>query len=144
MKNRDVVSGFYLPIHVEVGPSMVLKRAMLLVHCLVGVPLYSSGLSLWSCCLLLLLAGLHYIHLYLYRLNQRYVLILRGHDDWLLATGNAAPARAMLLPGSYVQPYLAVLTFRQGAAKTSVILLHDNVDPELFRRLRVLLRFPPR
>jgi hypothetical protein len=81
------------------------------------------------------------------KLRQPYVreAILQGDDQWLLYlnTGEAIPAT--LLSGSYVQLWLTVLNFELDSGKHCTLLLTgDNIDPIVFRRLRVRLRMPIR
>ncbi len=67
--------------------------------------------------------------------------ILRSDDSWLILFEGEEPIKADLLSGCLVQPWLTVLQFRiPDRRKKSLILLQDNVDKDVFRRLRVRLR----
>ncbi|MFK8067067.1 MAG: protein YgfX [Gammaproteobacteria bacterium] len=68
--------------------------------------------------------------------------VLRTDNVWLLLTkeNDQKPVKAELLPGCLVQPWLTVLHFKiPHQRKKSLILLKDNIDPDIFRRLRVRL-----
>lgn len=68
------------------------------------------------------------------------------NDQWLLRDKRHQTHRAQLLPTSYVHARLVVINLRlQDMAwynrYRTIILLHDNIDSETFRRLRVRLRW---
>lgn len=68
------------------------------------------------------------------------------NDQWLLRDKRNQTHRAQLLPTSYVHARLVVINLRlQDIAwynrYRTIILLHDNIDSETFRRLRVRLRW---
>lgn len=68
------------------------------------------------------------------------------NDQWLLSDKKHQTHRAQLLPTSYVHAQLVVINLRlQDMAwynrYRTIILLHDNIDSETFRRLRVRLRW---
>jgi hypothetical protein len=70
-------------------------------------------------------------------------VILQADDNWLLYLDAENALPATLLAGSYVQAWLTVLNFHLDQGTRCVVLLTaDNVEPVLFRRLRVRLRFP--
>lgn len=58
-------------------------------------------------------------------------------------TQGGEPLNASVLGSSFVAPYLTILNLRvEGRLMTKhVVLLPDSLDPESFRRLRVLLRW---
>jgi toxin CptA len=65
------------------------------------------------------------------------------HPDgsWTLTLASGRALDARLLPSSYVSPSLVVLSFRCGRLRyCSLVLLPDNLQPDLLRRLRVRLR----
>ena len=67
--------------------------------------------------------------------------ILRTDDTWLVFFNGKESVKAELLSGCLVQPWLTVLQFRlPDRRRKSLILLQDNVDKDIFRRLRVRLK----
>lgn len=65
-----------------------------------------------------------------------------AQDRWWLTAGDGSEIEARLLHDSYVSQALVVLNFRDVAThrRTSVLLLRDNADVDLLRKLRVRLR----
>jgi toxin CptA len=60
---------------------------------------------------------------------------------WSLIRGDGRERDGRLLGSTYVSPALVVLNFRCGRWRTaSLVLLPDNLEPDLLRRLRVRLR----
>jgi hypothetical protein len=67
-------------------------------------------------------------------------------DQWRLCDGQQRTYAATLLPTTVVHPQLVVLNLRLTGQPwycrwRSIVLLHDNIDPETFRRLRIRLRW---
>lgn len=59
---------------------------------------------------------------------------------WSLIQGDGRERDGRLLGSTYVSPALVVLNFRCGRWRTaSLVLLPDNLEPDLLRRLRVRL-----
>ena len=64
---------------------------------------------------------------------------------WSLIQGDGRERDGRLLGSTYVSPALVVLNFRCGRWRTpSLVLLPDNLEPDLLRRLRVRLRLEGR
>ena len=61
-----------------------------------------------------------------------------GRWSWCDAGGESVPCR--LLPPTFVHPRLVVLNLACDGRRRSVVLVSDNVDSHLLRRLRVRLR----
>ncbi|MGH8119272.1 MAG: protein YgfX [Gammaproteobacteria bacterium] len=69
-------------------------------------------------------------------------LLLTAGGEWWLSCVSGQTWQVQLLPAGYVHPFLTVLTFREhGGRRYAVIVTHDVVDADMFRRLRVRLRF---
>ena len=64
-------------------------------------------------------------------------------DGALVHTRNGKSDRATILGTSYISPALTVLNLRleNRISRRHVIIVPDNVHPEVFRRLRVWLRW---
>ena len=68
-----------------------------------------------------------------------------GDGRWTLTLGSGREVEGRLLGSTFVSPALVVLNFRSGRWRTrSLVLLPDNLDPDLLRRLRVRLRLEGR
>ena len=68
------------------------------------------------------------------------------NDQWLLRDQDNQEHAALLLPGSYVHPYLVIVNLRLlnkswFSRNVYLVFLPDNIDRELFRRLRIRLRW---
>jgi hypothetical protein len=60
---------------------------------------------------------------------------------WLIRDGYGEKQLATLTPSSFLSPYLVLLRFTtDNSGKHRLVLPADAVDPDLMRRLRVLLR----
>ena len=61
--------------------------------------------------------------------------------EWALELNDGVRYETVLLPSSYVSPWLVVLNFNKAENQRdrSVTLFRDALDPETFRRLRVRL-----
>jgi hypothetical protein len=68
-------------------------------------------------------------------------LLLNAAGEWYLTMSNGDVHEVALRPGAFVHPWLVVLPFRRGSRRPVVILTPDVVDKDLFRRLRVRLKF---
>ncbi len=139
----DVYTDFNLPLHLTVRPSRGLGRAVLLLHCLSPLPVLYTSLPPWIFIVACLLVSLHYRYLAHPVLSQDCKLILRASGDWLIATSADKYMPAHLQPGSLVHRKLTILSFNTAGGRKHVIITDDSTDPELFRKLRVFLRFPP-
>jgi hypothetical protein len=63
-------------------------------------------------------------------------------EGWWLVEGNGVKRQVRLSPQSFVSPWVVVLSFSAGAwsMPRSLVLLPDNLDREVARKLRILLR----
>jgi len=67
-------------------------------------------------------------------------IIHTSEGDWKLAWSNGTEIYAGLQADSYLHPFITILNFTaDNRKKYPVVLLPDSVDPESFRRVRVLL-----
>ena len=73
--------------------------------------------------------------------KQTTELILAANDDWQLKQENGQVLRAVLDDSLFVHPLLTIILLRFGDNKEYFIFTPDNLDADLFRRLRVRLRF---
>ena len=138
-------SAFELPIHIAYRPPGWLVIASIINHCGAIICIFAVPVPPWlkAAMVAVVGAGLFWS---LYRfLHRRYItpsimLILNSANEWrLVERGEARPIR--LLPGALVHPLLLVLRFKDGRRVYPVVLTPGMLNPELFRRLQVRLRF---
>lgn len=68
-------------------------------------------------------------------------LILGSEDDWQVKMANGEVHKATLYDSLFVHPLLTIMLLRHGRRKEYFIFTPDNIEADLFRRLRVRLRF---
>ncbi len=104
-------------------PLALLGRVGLALAVLLGCAL-SLGGAVW--------------HLWPWSLKE---VIWQTDGSWYLIQGDGRQLEGRLLGSTYVSPALVVLNFRCGRWRNrSLVLLPDNLEPDLHRRLRVRLR----
>lgn len=134
-------------VDLRLRPSRIAFFLLGFLHLAAVLSVLRAGLPLWL--QLFLLAGIVLLAVHEYRREQRQDLILReqGTDWWLETESRVGHAE---LVSSQVWRYLVVMDFRaqdeKGTWRRRVVVLPDAVTPDVFRRLRVRLRygaFPP-
>ena len=138
------------PLQIDLRFSPRLALFLLVAHgaTLTLTPLLT--LPIWAACGVVVgvavsLARTLYTHVLL-RGKHTVVRLMWGSDGrWVLVYTNGMVRNADLLPGSFVHPYLVVLTFHVPEAhfllsRRSVVIAADAVHPATFRHLRVRLR----
>lgn len=68
-------------------------------------------------------------------------LILGSEDNWQVKMANGEVNKATLGDSLFVHPLLTIMLLRYGRHKEYFIFTPDNIEDDLFRRLRVRLRF---
>jgi hypothetical protein len=129
-----------VPLQVDLDPSRLLHRAIILMHgvtvpCLIVLP-WPWWLSLLAGASAAVAGYLHCRHL---RRNSVTRLIREEDGRWTLGMCDGMHGGYRLLPDTYVHPRLTVLNF-SGPDSRSVVLLADSLEPAAFRRLRVMLK----
>jgi toxin CptA len=67
-------------------------------------------------------------------------ILWNADGTWLLEDDEGRKSEAVLLPSTYVHPRLMVLNFKLNiGTKRTRVILGDEADPELLRRLRARL-----
>ncbi|NIN35556.1 MAG: hypothetical protein GWO08_00085 [Gammaproteobacteria bacterium] len=75
--------------------------------------------------------------------NSPLEVILQPDDRWILVFAGGQRQKAILLPGSYVHPWLVIIALRSKDRTIRVIIPADGVDdPQALRRLRTRLIQP--
>ena len=132
------------PLHLELKPSRCLAAYLAFVHSSVAwvfVAVLPMGWALLGLAFVVL-SGLYY---------WRHAVALSGPRavTQLLFTANNWRVSRAALDSELVEwfdaaflPYMLVLRFRdRGGRRFSVVIVADQVDPQAFRRLRVIARF---
>jgi toxin CptA len=132
---------------IRLGPSRVLAASVVTMHvaaawlCWLTLPAWPAAVALVA------LPGSLWFYLRhdCLRIAPGAVVALQIHPDCHCAmqTRDGAWLEASLLPTSFVAPYLTVLNLRLEGRRLPrhVTVLPDAVDGEVFRRMRVLLRW---
>ena len=68
-------------------------------------------------------------------------LILGPEDDWQVKMANGEVNKATLVDSRFVHPLLTIILLRYDRHKEYFIFAPDNIEVDLFRKLRVRLRF---
>tara|TARA_R110002110_G_scaffold414920_2_gene646574 strand:+ start:169981 stop:170430 length:450 start_codon:yes stop_codon:yes gene_type:complete len=68
-------------------------------------------------------------------------LILGSEDDWQVKMNNGEVHQAVLGSSLFVHPRLTIILLSYEGHKKYFIFTQDNIEADLFRRLRVRLRF---
>jgi len=83
-------------------------------------------------------------HIYVLGSGKKSIKVMVWDDEgnWKLITAERKSIEAELLPSSFVFPRMLVLHFMStGRKKYSTVLMPDSIDPGLFRKLLLRLRF---
>jgi len=96
-------------------------------------------------CLALAASALHAVLLHAWQALPRSIVGLEISDECSASVMDRAGGwhAVRLAPSSFVTPWLTVLNFRPegGGGARSLVIVPDRIDPDPYRRLRVLLRW---
>lgn len=128
--------------------SRTIAGALFVAHALAGATVVPVHLPLWAKAAMVLVLGLSLFHaIYRHALlgTTRAVLVIEVKDQRTGAIeGRDGQWRdAQILGSTYVTPRLTVLNLRVSGERLArhVLVVPDNIEPEDFRKLRVLLRW---
>ena len=128
-----------MPLHIEIGPSLRLRLAVVIFHLALCASAFYVPFSVWVLPLVILLSGWSIHHIadrHAAFSGVRAVLERDREGTWWL---DDAPLS--LFSHSYLWPGLLLLRFGAAGGQTRTILLPaDGIDQEVYRRLRVRLR----
>jgi hypothetical protein len=134
---------------IQLKPSVWLRHYLLLLHVfffIVTVTLPIDWLWRSGFCLLVLFSFSFYYRTHYLEMGRHKVakLIRLGDERWIVHYGNGRIAERRVLQKSVVIPQIVILYFKATPFwKThTVCVTADQVDPELFRQLRVYCRDP--
>jgi toxin CptA len=132
-------------------PSRYLAAILIVVHGGAGLALLLVPASLWltfpAMCLLLLSLAYHLRRHAWLRTSASCVALRFEAEGVQLVMGDGAQLEGAISPDTFVTPMLTIINVLVPAqrARRSIVILPDSMDREVFRQLRVLLRWghPP-
>lgn len=137
---------FALPILIFIEPSPWLAGGIIAVHLGAALALVAADLHGLIQCMLMLMVMVSLAHALLTQILQKHPdapvqLLLTAGAEWWLTCVSGQTFAVQLMPAACVHPLLTVLSFQGEERRYTVILTPDVVDADMFRRLRVRLRF---
>jgi hypothetical protein len=141
-----MAGAFNAPVRIPIRLSRWLLGGISLAHGGALCLLWTVALPVWVKFLLLLTISTSFIHsmhkhFFFFNAESAVELLLNDEDEWLLTTRKGEIFEMQLHAECYVHPWLVVLPFRDVTRNYTVVLTPDMIDPNLFRRLRVRLRY---
>ena len=145
MNSRE--SAFELPIQIHYRPSARVLYGLTISHmgaliCLFPIVIPLGLKFLFGSAIVYSTLRGYRIYLKTSTALKPIQLILNTEDEWMIIGPDGDSQASTLLAESFVHPYLVVLRFITETKQYFVfILTPDNVDQDIFRRLRVRLKF---
>lgn len=138
---------FLYTIRLPVKPPKIMVKILVFAYLLAIYSLWISAIDILFKLMLTLLPIFSLIRLYN---NHNTVasddavveLILGTEDDWQIKFENREVQNAVLADSLFVHPLLTIILLRYKACEKYFIFTPENIDADVFRRLRVRLRFP--
>ena len=123
-----------------------IKVLVFVVHMVSFFLTWITGLDLWLKLLVTCLTALslvYYLNSNLYRIDKQKVseLILGSDDRWTVKMKNGHAYPASLGPTQFVHPYLTIVSLICDEKTRFYIFTTEILNKDLFRRLRVRLRY---
>ena len=136
-------------LRLALKPSRQLSAWLLFGHIAAAVCVFIVAMPLWLQALLATALLLNLIYTLTYQAWRRWPSSIVGlqfeRDDGvaLVEYRNGAVRAARVLGSSFVAPYLTIILLKpdQRWLTSAVVILPDAVEPELFRQLRVWLKW---
>ena len=123
------------PLEVEINTSRSLIWLVLLITVIAVVCVILLSVEVivkLLACLVIAVAGYFAV-----AKNNQYRQLIWYEDNHWMVKSDISDVKAVLLPDSYVSPWLTILCFRtDDSKKLSVMIFPDAINPEQFRRLR--------
>ncbi len=137
---------FLATLRLPIKYSPIVALVLVIVHFFCIFVPWLTGLELMyklllSSCPIFGLVYLFYKYCLGFSEKQTTEIILSANDDWQLRQVNGQVHRAVLDDSLFVHPLLTIILLRFGDNKQYFIFTPDNLGADLFRRLRVRLRF---
>lgn len=137
---------FLNTIRLRVKTAPIIVILVILVHFFSFFMPWMSGLGLISKAVLTalpLISFAYYLNKYHFGPEEKQVseLILASDDCWQVTTKNGTCYPADLGKVLFIHPLLTIITLSFNQSKKDFIFTPENIDTELFRRLRVRLKY---
>ena len=146
------------PLSIDIVPSRLLLAAMLLMHAGALALIYIVSLPLAAKVIVSLLVVISFFVValrfdwiatnstLLHRMTRIQSVLWDENDQWQLTDQQGKEHYAELLPTSYMHRYIVVVNLRLinrpwYKRNLSLVFLPDNINKEIFRRLRIRLRW---
>lgn len=141
-----MINQFALPVLIWIKPSPWLAGGIVAVHLGAALALCIADLPGLIKCMVLLMVTASLAQALLIHVLQKHPgapvqLLLTADAQWWLTCASGHTFSVQLMPAAFVHPLFTVLSFRGGEQRFTVILTPDVVEEDMFRRLRVRLRF---
>jgi Membrane-bound toxin component of toxin-antitoxin system len=137
---------FLVSIRLSVNNSPILLKVVICLHVICLILPWISGLDFYlkvflTSTVILSLGAFPYFS-GLYNDKSRVdSLILNSEDDWKVLEKDGAVHHAELDHRLFVHPWLTIISLKFNHRKQTFIFTPETVDADLFRRLRVRLRY---
>ena len=137
---------FALPILILIKPSPWLAGGIIVTHLGAAFALCVSDLHWLVKCMVMLVIAASLTHALMIHVLQKHPdaplqLLLTADTEWWLTSCSGQTIPVQLGPAAYVHPLFTVLSFQGTKQRYTVILTPDTADADMFRRLRVRLKF---
>ena len=142
----NVHNPFLETFRIPIKPSKKIHIYLILIHIISLFLPWLSALNVFYKCVFttvpLISAG---YYLYKIKFSDKSTLvtelILNSDDDWQVKLNNDESYPAVIGPIVFVHPCFIVIGLIYNQTRQNFIFTVDNIDADLFRRLRVRLRF---
>ena len=137
---------FLVTLRLPIRGSSIIESVHILANTFCIFVPWLTGLNINFKIMLTILPVLNLCYLYYkFRFTQitgrATELILSPEDDWQVNTVNGVVYEATIGDSLFVHPLLTIMSLRYGRHKEYFIFTPENIDADMFRRLRVRLRF---
>jgi len=137
---------FALPVLIIIKPSPWLAGGIVAIHLGAALALCIADLHslIKSMVMLIVTASLAHAlltHVLLKHSDAPVQLLLTAGAEWWLTCVNGQTFSVQLMPAAFVHPLFTVVSFQGEKRRYTVILTPDVVEADMFRRLRVRLKF---
>ena len=137
---------FALPVLIFIKPSPWLAGGIVAVHLGAALALCTADLHSLIKSMVMLMVTASLAQALLARVLQKHPdapvqLVLTADAEWWLTCVSGQTLSVQLISGAFVHPLFTVLSFQGEGRRYTVILTPDVVEADMFRRLRVRVRF---
>jgi hypothetical protein len=142
----SIENPFLVTLRLPVSHSPIIVTVLTMAHIFCLLIPWLTGLDLiykvlLTCCPVFGLAYLIYKYCSGFTKERTTELILAADDDWQIKRDNGEIYPAIMGDSLFVHPALTIILLKYVGNKEYFIFTLDNLEPDLFRRLRVRLRF---